>query len=380
MNDRSHPRERISAWLDGEIGEPEKVEVERHLESCAECRELVANLRALSADAASEPVPPVPEDLPSRIRRRIGNIEAAQPGRSWFFRALPWSTAASLAAAAVLLAIFLPAEWEKWRAPAPVERVLPASEEDVGKGAPPPGEREVLSKVAAASAPPAPTKKTAVEKKTTPVPPVSITEVREDRMKPSEPSPATTAVRGALSEVPATDEAPAASGETVRVERERRAEKEAPPAAGRRDFAQIVGGVAQEAPRREERLTTGAPLAPAFGVPGNGAALRPVSREAKVPCEAPWRAPVTAPIPWPPEGARAAAPDLETLVRRAGGVLLPAGEKTGALRAWIPAAAWPDFRKALRDAGAAGLDDLPGPASGADCVALDFASAEPPSR
>lgn len=42
-----HPRETLSAYVDGELSPAEHVAVEAHLASCGECREIVADIRRL---------------------------------------------------------------------------------------------------------------------------------------------------------------------------------------------------------------------------------------------------------------------------------------------------------------------------------------------
>ncbi len=70
-------RERLSAWLDGELVEAERTAVAAHLEACAGCRLELAQLSALDAalESLSAPVPPlVAERVLARImpRRRRG--------------------------------------------------------------------------------------------------------------------------------------------------------------------------------------------------------------------------------------------------------------------------------------------------------------------
>jgi putative zinc finger protein len=66
-----HPREMISAYLDGVLDAGGKTLVERHLRDCAGCRELLEDFRTLSASAAREEPPQLPPDLASRIGRRL---------------------------------------------------------------------------------------------------------------------------------------------------------------------------------------------------------------------------------------------------------------------------------------------------------------------
>ena len=49
----SHPHDRLSAFLDGELPAPERAEVEGHLRTCAECARALEDLAAVDAMARS---------------------------------------------------------------------------------------------------------------------------------------------------------------------------------------------------------------------------------------------------------------------------------------------------------------------------------------
>jgi anti-sigma factor RsiW len=62
------------AYLDGELAANEAARVAAHLTACAECRQLEADLRSVSAQMLTwnvEPAPPQMRKLFARIRRRI---------------------------------------------------------------------------------------------------------------------------------------------------------------------------------------------------------------------------------------------------------------------------------------------------------------------
>jgi putative zinc finger protein len=71
----THPREALSAYLDGELREDERRAVDLHLAACPSCaRELeeLASLDALARDAVPPEAPAgYFDDLPSRVRARI---------------------------------------------------------------------------------------------------------------------------------------------------------------------------------------------------------------------------------------------------------------------------------------------------------------------
>jgi hypothetical protein len=61
MNSSDHPRAQLSAYLDGALAEPERVAVEGHLDSCADCRVRLVELRATASLIRS-----LPDPVPSR--------------------------------------------------------------------------------------------------------------------------------------------------------------------------------------------------------------------------------------------------------------------------------------------------------------------------
>ncbi|HLQ05423.1 MAG TPA: zf-HC2 domain-containing protein, partial [Verrucomicrobiae bacterium] len=61
MNSSDHPRAQLSAYLDGALGEPERVAVEGHLGSCTDCRARLGELRATANLIRS-----LPDPVPSR--------------------------------------------------------------------------------------------------------------------------------------------------------------------------------------------------------------------------------------------------------------------------------------------------------------------------
>jgi len=114
-----HPNEIVlHDYVDAALGGNERAEVERHLTTCAQCRQTVDDLRELARRIASLP----PMEPPARAWRRIErdlNREAARgtslrgeggaraPRRAWLF---------GLAAAAVLvLAVLAGVRYGGWR-------------------------------------------------------------------------------------------------------------------------------------------------------------------------------------------------------------------------------------------------------------------------
>lgn len=93
-------KERLSAYVDGELRENERQEVERHLTQCAECRREVDELRSWVALATSLPRAKAPPSVAAGVAR-----ERSTSGKVWILeryrRPLQWA----VAAAAVMLII-----------------------------------------------------------------------------------------------------------------------------------------------------------------------------------------------------------------------------------------------------------------------------------
>ncbi|HEY7471612.1 MAG TPA: zf-HC2 domain-containing protein [Gemmatimonadota bacterium] len=73
----AHPTDRLSEFIDDELGAPERDEIEAHLATCAECARLVDDLRAVVTAAMSVGEEPPTWDLWPGIARRL---EARAPG------------------------------------------------------------------------------------------------------------------------------------------------------------------------------------------------------------------------------------------------------------------------------------------------------------
>jgi len=69
--DGNHFAEAVSALADGSLDPAERPRVEAHLEACAECRELLDDLRALRREASSLAPEPLPAALWPRVAARL---------------------------------------------------------------------------------------------------------------------------------------------------------------------------------------------------------------------------------------------------------------------------------------------------------------------
>ncbi len=76
----------ISEHTDGTLVPRKSVRLERHLETCAECRRVLADLRTIAREAGELETPPVPAEAWSRIRGRLRETgaPAARAGRPLF--------------------------------------------------------------------------------------------------------------------------------------------------------------------------------------------------------------------------------------------------------------------------------------------------------
>lgn len=82
MTTDMHWTERLSEYLDGELGERDREALEAHVAACSECAAVLEDLRAVVAGARSLPDPPVPESLRSELW--AGIAPRLQPRRPWY--------------------------------------------------------------------------------------------------------------------------------------------------------------------------------------------------------------------------------------------------------------------------------------------------------
>ena len=97
-----HPRDLLSAYLDGEVDRDVRSSIEQHLSGCASCRALLEDFRSVAAAAARETPPPVPGYLRERIRRALDSESVPRRAAlaAWFG---PYRLGLAAAAAVVLV-------------------------------------------------------------------------------------------------------------------------------------------------------------------------------------------------------------------------------------------------------------------------------------
>jgi anti-sigma factor RsiW len=93
-------RDQIHAYYDGELAPGERAAVEAHLSECADCRELLADLRGVSQLIATAPM----TDMPPQAMKRMQQAWWAAQERG-VLRLTTWLTAA--AAAVIFAAVLL---------------------------------------------------------------------------------------------------------------------------------------------------------------------------------------------------------------------------------------------------------------------------------
>jgi anti-sigma factor RsiW len=152
----AHVRERLSAYLDGELDPAERAAIGTHLAACRECSAFLEELALVDSAMAGLPLPETKgdEEFAARVRARIETEDArvlrARGRGRLALRALPaWTWAA---AAALLLAVVTPLTLRGPRAPGErvaVEAVAPAAAPTASREGP----TVALSRVAPATVP-----------------------------------------------------------------------------------------------------------------------------------------------------------------------------------------------------------------------------------
>src|SRR5438552_4108333 len=69
----------ISYYYDGEASPEERVQVEQHLATCADCRQVLAQYRAMGSDIHELPMPTPPSGLHRDVWRAIEAQQASTP-------------------------------------------------------------------------------------------------------------------------------------------------------------------------------------------------------------------------------------------------------------------------------------------------------------
>jgi anti-sigma-K factor RskA len=97
--------ELIIAYAAGTIEAGDRAAFERHLESCASCREMAAAQRAVWSALEALPALPVSSNFDSRLYQRIAEEEQSSWWRRLFQAGWSWRPAMPVAAACAVLAV-----------------------------------------------------------------------------------------------------------------------------------------------------------------------------------------------------------------------------------------------------------------------------------
>jgi anti-sigma factor RsiW len=100
--------ERLSEWLDGELGSAASAEASRHIDSCPMCKDEVLRLRRLGAVLFTEPAAVDPRSTEAFVARVMSRVEAESVSPWEKFAGRFLAPAFGLALAGLLLTIFLP--------------------------------------------------------------------------------------------------------------------------------------------------------------------------------------------------------------------------------------------------------------------------------
>lgn len=107
-----HPTERLSAYIDGELTADERTSVEQHLETCADCQGVLAELRGIIVRARSLEDRPPENDLWTGIEARLDERPVVVPLETHRARRRLSFTMPQMAAAAVaLIVLSVSATW-----------------------------------------------------------------------------------------------------------------------------------------------------------------------------------------------------------------------------------------------------------------------------
>ena len=89
-------RELIDAYVDGELGGDDRAAVAAHVETCAECAELMADIRRTSQAVAALGRDSAPAALAPRLRSRLATLVEEERSQAWRPTSSAWRQAAVL--------------------------------------------------------------------------------------------------------------------------------------------------------------------------------------------------------------------------------------------------------------------------------------------
>jgi hypothetical protein len=145
MTAETHPveREQLMAYLDGELAANEAARVAAHLAECADCRQLEADLRSVSAQMLSWNVEPAPQQLNDGVLAALetnpSRRSAKEPWNLFRFvsqhriRIARWTLAAACVcvAAMILMKVFAPSSSDEFSRLESAAKIYPAPSESL---------------------------------------------------------------------------------------------------------------------------------------------------------------------------------------------------------------------------------------------------------
>jgi len=100
--------ELMSAYIDNEINEVDKAKFEKHIAQCPQCKEEYELLKSLVLECSEIDEAELPEDFREGLHTRLMEAKAEKPSKlADFMRKNRWTTAASAAAAVLIIAFAL---------------------------------------------------------------------------------------------------------------------------------------------------------------------------------------------------------------------------------------------------------------------------------
>lgn len=104
MNTNTHPETALVPYLRDQLEPDERARVAAHLETCAGCRQTLADARVVLAQLAGIPAPPEPDWGRYRAELRA-RLEARRRGAHWWRRPVTIAVSTGLAAALLLFTV-----------------------------------------------------------------------------------------------------------------------------------------------------------------------------------------------------------------------------------------------------------------------------------
>ena len=132
MTAETHPidKEQVMAYLDGELKPEQAARIAIHLDQCAECRELAAELRGVSSQLLAWSVAPVPKRMNDAImealnmrgtKEEIGIVRKNSPPKfawkTWLRTRWAWAMAGTLAVVVCIVALAPKTQYLKMATP-----------------------------------------------------------------------------------------------------------------------------------------------------------------------------------------------------------------------------------------------------------------------